>query len=166
MRVPVGLYIVLRGKSVNNSFGVVRTDRRGNPQLHQGWDIAAFTGSPVYAIADGKVEFVRDHKNNDLGKHICLRFTHQGKTLFALYAHLNTFEVAAGQEVKEGQRLGTVGQTGNARRQHHAEAHLHFEIRTKANAGPGLNDRIDPMFVFGIGPVIDAIFTGLPGFEK
>lgn len=153
---PVGSYIVLRGKSLNNTFGFVRKDNNGNPKPHQGWDIAAFVGSPIYAIADGTIEFIGNQ--GDYGKQVCLKFENKGQTLYGFYAHLNTIEVAKGQAVKEGQRLGTTGQTGNAAGQYHAEAHLHFELRTKPNPGAGLTDRLDPMLIFGISPVLETIF--------
>jgi len=146
----------LRAKSMTNAFG--RVEGRIAP-IHQGWDIAAFVGTPVYAIMDGRIEFVRDTGNADLGLQVGLRFEHGGRTLFAVYGHLSKADVAPGDAVKEGDRLGRVGQTGNARGQHHKDAHLHFEVRTKPLPGRGLRDRIDPGEILGIGPVNEAILS-------
>ncbi len=162
MRVPVGMgFIVIRGKDTANVFGYGgRKLADGSPKPHQGWDCAAMVGSNVYAIKDGTVEFVVNADAGDYGKQVCLRFAHQGQTLYALYAHLNSIRVAAGQNVAEGDVLGTVGQTGNARGQHHTQAHLHFEVRTKPHAGLGLGDRLDPSLILGISPVVETLFPG------
>ncbi len=165
MNLPVdGNYLIIRNKSFNNTFGNVRTDVSGNPKPHQGWDIASPFGSPVYAIANGVIEFVKDA--GDYGKQICLSFEFKGKTLYAFYAHLQSFYVQMGQQVKEGEKIGVVGQTGNAAGQHHAQCHLHFEVRTKLNPGAGLSDRTDPIVVLGAGPVIDLIFADFPKILK
>lgn len=165
MNLPVdGYYLIIRNKSFNNTFGNVRTDVSGNPKPHQGWDIASPLGSPVYAIADGVIEFVKDA--GDYGKQICLSFEFKGKTLYAFYAHLQSFYVQTSQQVKEGEKIGIVGQTGNADGQHHSQCHLHFEIRTKLTPGAGLSDRTDPVVVLGAGPVIDLIFADFPKILK
>lgn len=162
MRVPVGMgYVVIRGKETANVFGYGgRMLAGGRPKPHQGWDCAAFVGSHVYAITNGTIEFVVDADAGDYGRQVCLGFTHEGRTLYAFYAHLNSIRVAAGANVAEGDVLGTVGQTGNARGQHYTQAHLHFEIRTKPHAGLGLGDRLDPSLVLGISPVIETVFPG------
>lgn len=167
MHLPVkhGFSMHIRGNSLNNTFGEVRTkkDKQGKivPKLHQGWDIASFPGSPVYAITDGIIEFVKDYGTVGYGKHLCLKFEHKGETLYALYAHLQSIDIAAGQPVTEGQQLGRSGQTGNAENQHHTEAHLHFEIREKPNSGL-LSDLRDPMTVLGFSPIAEIVFADMP----
>lgn len=165
MHLPIdGQYLTIRGKSLNNSFGMVRTDTNGNPKPHQGWDIAAMIGTPVYAIADGVIEFTKEQ--GDYGKQICLSFNFKEETLYAFYAHLKSISVVDKQTVKEGERIGYVGQTGNANGQHHAQAHLHFEIRTSLNPGAGLSGRKDPVTVLGAQPLVDIIFADFPKIVK
>jgi murein DD-endopeptidase MepM/ murein hydrolase activator NlpD len=57
-------YIIIRGKDVKNSFGWGgRKNDDGSPKPHQGWDIAASIGTPVCAIADGKIKYIKNrHK--------------------------------------------------------------------------------------------------------
>jgi murein DD-endopeptidase MepM/ murein hydrolase activator NlpD len=155
MHVPVGAHLItLRAKSVSHAFG-----KEARPKGHQGWDIAAFTGSPIYAITDGTIEFVHSVDDSKYGKQVCLRFIHKGRTLYAFYAHLDTIDVKANDVVTEGQKLGTSGQTGtDAKLQHHSEAHLHFEIRAVPRPGPTVTpNHIDPATIFGWGPVVDAL---------
>jgi murein DD-endopeptidase MepM/ murein hydrolase activator NlpD len=159
MHLPVkhGFSLHIRGNSPNNMFGMVRKDKSGKPKAHQGWDIAAFPGSPVYAIKNGIVRYTKDDGDVGLGKYICLEFDHDGKTLFAIYAHLQSIEVVAQQFVAEGEQIGRAGQTGNANGQHYTEAHLHFEVRSTPHAGLGLGNRIDPLTIFGYSAISEVI---------
>ena len=162
--VQSGFSTHIRANSFSNTFGIVRKDPRGNPKAHQGWDIAAFPGSPVFAIKDGVITFVKDDGDIGLGRHICMSFNHKGRTLFAVYGHLQAIDVVPGQFVGEGERLGFSGQTGNAKGQPLSEAHLHFEIRTMPHAGLGLGGRIDPMLVLGFEPIAEILFSDMPKF--
>lgn len=64
---------VIRRRSANNTFGDVRKRADGTPRPHQGWDFEARTSTPAYAIADGRVEFIRDR--GDYGLQLCTAFT-------------------------------------------------------------------------------------------
>jgi len=88
------------------------------PSIHRGVDIPAPEGTPVLAMADGRVAFAGNM--NGYGNVVILQ--HGGATR-SLYAHLATIDVAAGEEVRGRQTLGTVGHTGNA-----TGPHLHFEV--------------------------------------
>lgn len=176
MHLPVmGDYLTIRKKEFNNTFGWVREEDK-KPRPHQGWDIAAMVGTPVYAITNSVVEFIRrerkikDKKGNWIdapyGNEICISFNFKGKTLYAQYAHLRTIDVCQGQFLIEGEEIGIVGQTGNAKGQSLANAHLHFEVRTSAFAGEGLNGRLDPLTLFGTQPLLDIIFDDFPKIVK
>ncbi|MEM8583782.1 MAG: M23 family metallopeptidase [Bacteroidota bacterium] len=95
-------------------------DPRGRSRLHQGIDVKAPRGTSVLAVADGFIERLRYGGN--AGKSIYLRAA-DGKLYF--YAHLDTYEVEEMQAVSAGERIGTVGDTGNAA---NTTPHLHFEI--------------------------------------
>ena len=90
-------------------------------RLHAGVDLPVPIGTAIYAVADGIV--VRASHNGAFGNVIVLRLT--GTSALAghhvLYAHLHTFNVAAGQAVRSRDRLGTTGNTGRS-----TGPHLHF----------------------------------------
>lgn len=97
--------------------------RDGGTRNHEGIDIFARKGSPAIAAADGIVTGVKDGGIG--GKVVWLRATDKDYTLY--YAHLDQQLVQPGQLVKQGDTLGTVGNTGNART---TPAHLHFGVYT------------------------------------
>lgn len=99
-------------------FGAPRSGNR----LHRGIDIAAPRGSPVRALRSGRV--VTNSKHRGMGRYVELQ--HAGR-MRSLYAHLDTVLVQAGDRVRQGQVIGTVGKTGNAR---HAwiMPHVHLEV--------------------------------------
>jgi murein DD-endopeptidase MepM/ murein hydrolase activator NlpD len=131
---------------------MVRKKADGTPKPHQGWDLEARVGTVAYAIADGKIVFVRNA--GEYGLQVCLSFRFQDKTYYAFYAHLNEILVAAaGQSVKRGQPIGTCGRTGTASKLPPDEEHLHFEIRTTPYCGFGLTGRISPLALYGICPL-------------
>ncbi|HEU4901585.1 MAG TPA: M23 family metallopeptidase [Flavisolibacter sp.] len=96
-------------------------NRDGGRRLHKGIDIYARKGTPVVAIADGRI-VTRD--NTPIGgKTLWLKSSQHPWT--AYYAHLDRQLVKEGQYVRKGQVIGTVGNTGNARSR---PPHLHFGI--------------------------------------
>lgn len=87
---------------------------------HNGVDYKVVEGTPVYAVADGKVEVA---KNNPGGYGLYVVINH--KNIFgSLYGHLSKYIVSVGQEVKAGDIIGLSGNTGDS-----IGPHLHFEIR-------------------------------------
>jgi len=95
--------------------------RDGGGRPHEGVDIFAVKGTPVVAITDGRISSTG---NRGLGgKQVWLRDGLFGKTMY--YAHLDSIATADGQLVKQGDTLGFVGNTGNART---TAPHLHFGI--------------------------------------
>jgi len=107
------------------------------------------------AISDGKVAMT--YESADYGKVAVLSFPFGGRNLFAAYAHLSAIEVAAGQTVAKGQRIGKTGNTGNASGMTGPDQHLHFEIRTIPRPGTGLGNRMSPAEIFGLCPLHDAV---------
>ena len=150
-------YNVIRRRSANNTYGEVRKRADGTPRPHQGWDFEATTSTPAYAIADGKVAFIRDR--GDYGLQLCIAFTLEEKQYWAFYAHLAKVFVKEHDEVKRNQLICTTGESGNAKGMPVADQHLHFEIRTCAEPRMGLKDRASPLVVFGTCP----LKFGVPG---
>ncbi|MDR5684388.1 MAG: M23 family metallopeptidase [Armatimonadota bacterium] len=86
---------------------------------HWGLDIAARHGAPVAACAAGRVGYAG--WAGGYGLVVVLAHEHDLQTL---YAHLGTIRVDAGETVRGGQIIGTVGSTGRS-----TGPHLHFEVR-------------------------------------
>ncbi len=84
----------------------------GNFATFKGLNIAAAHGSPIYAVADGKVAFIEPHKQGAaLGN---LTAIIHGKGWRSIYGHQSEFLVKAGDTVKAGQIIGRIGTTGFA----------------------------------------------------
>ncbi len=148
---PLSSNIIRRGL-VNNTFGLVRN---GGTKNHQGWDFRAKIGTPCFAIADGSVAMI--YESEAYGLVLVCAFQHDGRTLYAAYAHLSKVLVTQGQAVKRGQRVALTGESGNAKGMRGEDEHLHFEIRTVPRPGKGLVGRIDPKAVFAHCPLKVAV---------
>lgn len=89
-------------------------------------DIAAPIGTPIYAAASGEVIVSREGGwNGGYGSYIVIKHSNGTQTL---YAHNNSNSVSAGDTVKQGDIIGTVGKTGKV-----TGSHLHFEVRGAKN---------------------------------
>jgi murein DD-endopeptidase MepM/ murein hydrolase activator NlpD len=99
-------------------FGAPRSGNRA----HRGIDIVAGLGSPVRAVRSGVVVTTGMHRG--LGRYVELA---HGEGLHSLYAHLQAIDTEAGRRVRQGERIGTVGKTGNARHRLIAP-HVHLEL--------------------------------------
>ena len=86
---------------------------------HRGWDLAAYRGTPIYASKGGKVVIAQYH--NSYGNYIVID---HGDGVSTVYAHCSKLNVAKGDTVKKGDKIGEVGTTGNS-----TGNHLHFEFR-------------------------------------
>ena len=88
---------------------------------HTGVDLAAKTGTPIYATADGVVtEAGRGQGRSGYGVVIVIN---HGFGYQTLYAHLSEVRARIGQKVKRGEMIGWVGSTGLA-----SGSHLHYEV--------------------------------------
>jgi len=113
------------------------TDGGSSHSLHNGIDLAAPTGTPVFASAAGRVTMARPRiisGNSVVIEHL--------PGVFTLYFHLEDIEVREGQRVHQGQRIATVGMTGLA-----TGPHLHWELRIGGVA-------VDPDYLVA-NPMID-----------
>lgn len=96
--------------------------RRSGNRRHRGIDLAAPLNSPVRAIRSGKALEVGSHK----GLGLFVRLQHSGN-LQTLYAHLNAVHIKGGERIRQGQVIGTIGKTGNAKHPWIAP-HVHLEV--------------------------------------
>ncbi len=106
--------------TVNSSFGP-RNLTLGDKRYwwHNGIDLKANLGVPVYAVAEGVVKNAVEDSNS-----YGIYFTVDHGKFGTLYAHLSSYNVQVGQTVNAGDILGYTGQTGEV-----TAPHLHFEIR-------------------------------------
>lgn len=109
---------------VSSRFGMRRHPIHGDVRLHTGLDLAAPIGTPVSAAAPGRV--VAAGSRGGYGLTVDLD---HGDGLLTRYAHLDRIEVARGDRLAAGQRLGTVGMTGTV-----TGPHLHLEVREHGRA--------------------------------
>jgi len=114
---------------VNVSGFGVRSVLNGQPRgPHAGLDLAAGTGTPVYAPTAGTVIYAREFYfsgNTVIVDH--------GQGLLSTMAHLSAFDVKEGERVAKGALLGKVGATGRV-----TGPHLHWAVRLHG-------DRVDPL---------------------
>lgn len=105
---------------------------KGN-RRHNGIDLPATRGTPIYAALDGVVEVVSYGGKGWSGYGKVVFICHNDK-FWTLYSHCDTINVKIGQKIKQGEQIATVGRTGRA-----SGYHLHFELRDE-NGSP-----VDPM---------------------
>jgi len=126
-RASQALIMPVAGARITSGFGMRFHPVLGFSRMHSGTDLAAPWGSPVYAVADGIIQFVGPHGGH--GNYI--RMDHGGGTATG-YGHLSRFAVNSGMRVRAGQVIGYVGSTGLS-----TGPHLHYEVfRNGASIDP------------------------------
>jgi len=113
---------------VTSPFGYRVHPITGERRMHNGIDISAPSGTPVYATAAGRVAF--SGKQTGYG-HIVV--VDHGGGIETAYAHLRERRVSAGESVRAGDRVGDVGRSGWA-----TGHHLQYEVRRDGR-------HVDPM---------------------
>lgn len=103
---------------VTSNYGSRVSPFTGSPQHHTGLDIANRIGTPVSAPADGIV--VQVGRDTSLGKFITISHGYGIKTT---YGHLSETMVRAGQKVKRGAQIASMGNTGRS-----TGPHLHYAV--------------------------------------
>lgn len=114
-----GIYLAVlpvTGGTISSRYGSNESIRN---HTHKGLDIAASYGTPIKAVADGKVIF--SGTESGYGNLIILD---HGNSVTTYYGHCSKLLVQNGAEVKAGDIIAKVGSTGNS-----TGNHLHFEIR-------------------------------------
>ena len=104
--------------NITSGYGYRNDPKTGEWKLHGGTDIAAPTGTPILASADGVV--IAATWRNSYGYYVKIQ---HNDTFATLYGHCSALHVTAGQQVKQGQVIADVGQTGYA-----TGPHVHFEV--------------------------------------
>ncbi len=114
---------------LSSLFGLKRFFNNIPKRPHNGLDIAASTGTPILAPAKARVINTGNYYFN--GKTV---FLDHGQGLLSAYLHMNKILVKSGQTVKQGDVLGTVGETGRV-----TGPHLHWMVYlNKTTVDPAL----------------------------
>ncbi len=108
---------------VTSGFGYRRDPFTGRRRMHSGMDIVAPYGSAIVAAADGKV--VSAGWKSSWGRTVEID---HGNGIRTFYAHCRSLDVKAGDSVKRGQKIATVGSSGRS-----TGTHLHYGV--KRNGG-------------------------------
>lgn len=114
----------LNGAALTSGYGMRVHPVIGGRRQHKGIDLAAPTGTPVYATADGVIS--RADWFSSYGLFISIE---HGGNIQTRYGHLSRLNVAAGQQIKKGDLIGYVGSTGRS-----TGPHLHYEVRIAGSA--------------------------------
>lgn len=101
---------------ITSLFGPRKDPITFKASYHNGADMAAPTGTPVYASMSGTVEIATWHKS--YGNYVVIRHSNGYKTL---YAHLSAITTSVGEKVTQKDMIGKVGSTGYS-----TGPHLHF----------------------------------------
>ena len=124
---------------VANNFGGF--SKAHGPGAHQGVDIGADEGTPVYAVEDGVLTRQLTDPDSSAGLGwILLGVSDTQYRYYHLFDFAEGLEV--GSQVERGQRIGSVGSTGNA---HPTGWHLHFEVRPGPQPERGSATAVDPV---------------------
>ena len=113
---------------------------------HGAIDITAPLGTDVVASADGNVTLIKDgcsctdpstgcNCNGGAGNYVVIQHNINNNIYLTVYMHLSKISVSAGQSIKQGEKIGEVGSSGNS-----GGYHLDFSIRSGSFGG----SRIDP----------------------
>ncbi|HSM46876.1 MAG TPA: M23 family metallopeptidase [Draconibacterium sp.] len=104
-------------------------------KMHWGMDFTAPVGTPVFATGNGKVAEISGAKSTRTGLGMTVTIDH-GYGYETVYAHLSGFNVTHGQNVKRGDIIGYVGNSGTS-----TAPHLHYEVHKDGQ-------RVNPAFYF------------------
>ena len=105
--------------SLSSSYGMRVHPITGKLARHNGVDIPAPYGTPIYATADGIVG--RAQRLGGYGNYVEIE---HGNAIETRYGHMSSFVVQPGQQVKKGDVIGYVGSTGRS-----TGNHLYYEVR-------------------------------------
>lgn len=107
-----------------SGFGYRRDPKGAGTRMHEGTDMAAAYGTPIYSTADGVIT----HAGWDSGYGRLVKIRHDFG-VETRYAHLSHIRVEVGQRVSRGERIGDMGNSGRS-----TGTHLHYEVRLDGTA--------------------------------
>ena len=116
----------IKYKGITSKFGYRVHPTLNRREFHRGSDMKAKSDTPVYATADGIVEYAGIHKKSGFGKLVILQHAFGFRSYFG---HLNKIVIKSTRFVKKGDLIAYSGNTGMS-----SGPHLHYEIRFIHNA--------------------------------
>ena len=119
----------IKNGKITTAFG--KLGKHWSSGKHLGVDFAVPVGTPVLAVADGKIE--RANWGKAYGNQVVQKVAGG----WVIYAHLNAVRAKPGTVVKAGQIVGESGNSGNS-----SGPHLHFEMRDNIRWSAGKD--LDP----------------------
>lgn len=133
-KIPIGRPFVPTKKMVDTSTFGLRRDpvHRIQYEYHSGYDTRGPIGTPIRATADGKVYRINRNRYGGYGLSVMLQHDFG---FYTLYAHLSRILVQPAENIRRGQLVGELGNTGRS-----TGPHLHYEIRYHKE-----NGFIDPL---------------------
>lgn len=114
----------LDNAALTSSYGMRTHPVLGGRRAHSGVDLAATTGTPIFATADGIVS--KAGRFSSYGLYVSIE---HGAKLQTRFAHMSRVAVSNGERVKKGDIIGYVGSTGRS-----TGPHLHYEVRVDGDA--------------------------------
>lgn len=118
-RVSIPSRMPVNNVALTSGYGMRVHPVLGGRRAHKGVDLAAPTGTPIYATADGVVR--KAEWFSGYGLYVQLE---HGASLETRYGHMSRLNVFNGQQVRKGDLIGYVGSTGRS-----TGPHLHYEVR-------------------------------------
>jgi murein DD-endopeptidase MepM/ murein hydrolase activator NlpD len=111
----------IKYKGITSKFGYRIHPTSKSRELHRGIDMKAKMNTPVYATADGIVEWAGNHKKSGFGRLVILQHNYGFR---AYYGHLKKIVIKSGKFVKKGDLIAYTGNSGVS-----SGPHLHYELR-------------------------------------
>lgn len=122
--VSIPSLVPVSASRLSSGYGMRNHPVLGGRRGHKGIDLAAPTGTPIRASADGVVEMADWFG----GYGLYVQLDH-GAAMETRYGHMSRIAVAQGQQVRKGDVIGYVGSTGRS-----TGPHLHYEVRVSGEA--------------------------------
>lgn len=143
----------LEGYTVTSIYGYRQAKSEYGSDFHEGIDLAASYGTPVYSATNGYVIGVENSISSGYGRHI--EILSEDGTVITKYAHLSAISVKAGDKVTTETAIGNVGGSGLGS-EHAYGAHLHFEYMEKNEYNNGFV-KVSPNNLFGYTDIEDCV---------
>ncbi|WP_260582228.1 M23 family metallopeptidase [Sphingopyxis sp. PET50] len=115
--------VPIQNMSLSSTYGMRVHPITGKVARHNGIDIPAPHGTPIYATADGIVG--RAQRLGGYGNYVEIE---HGNAIQTRYGHMSAYNVVPGQRVLKGDVIGYVGSTGRS-----TGNHLHYEVRIEGS---------------------------------